>query len=252
MRVIRTILGILMLTIGIPALLIGAGLWAAMQHRDEGGAFSGTLQRVATPGYAVVVDDVTTLLSEDASFVRFGDTQLRITATAADGPAFIGLAPRADAARYLAGVSRSTVTSVDIGTGALPVATRRIPGNLIPPTPPDAASFWTDVGAGALAWKPGDLDGEPYSLVIMSRSAQPDLRLVATAEIRPSWLNPSTWALLILGSLLLMAGLIALGWPHRRREIVIVVEPSQVPELMKSLGAEPLMLGRAGPASTAG
>src|SRR3954449_5528524 len=91
MRVLRTILGMLLLTIGLPSLLAGAGLWAAMQHRDEGGAFSGELQRLSTPGYAIVVEDVDRLLSSDAPFARIGDTQLRISASTADGPAFLAL-----------------------------------------------------------------------------------------------------------------------------------------------------------------
>src|SRR5690349_4081735 len=95
MRVFRTILGMLLLAIGLPSLLAGAGLWAAMQHRDQGGAFSGELQRLSTPGYAFVVPDVDRLLRADASFTRIGDTQLRLRAETPDGPAFIGLAPTA-------------------------------------------------------------------------------------------------------------------------------------------------------------
>jgi len=72
MRVLRTILGMLLLTAGLPALLAGAGLWAAMQHRDAGGAYSASLQRMATPGYAYVVEDVDHLLRADAPFARFG------------------------------------------------------------------------------------------------------------------------------------------------------------------------------------
>src|SRR3954469_10226234 len=88
MRVLRTILGMLLLTIGLPALLAGAALWTALQHRDQGGAFSGELQRLSTPGYAFVVDDVDGLLRRDAPFTRIGDTQLRLTARTQDGPAF--------------------------------------------------------------------------------------------------------------------------------------------------------------------
>src|SRR3954462_10453379 len=91
MRGLRPILGMLMLTIGLPSLLAGAGLWAAMQHRDQGGAFSGELQRLATPGYAFVVPDVDRLLCTDAPFTRIGDTQLRVNATTQDGPAFLGI-----------------------------------------------------------------------------------------------------------------------------------------------------------------
>ena len=58
MRVLRTILGMLLLTIGLPSLLAGTALWAAMQHRDQGGAFGGELQRLSTPGYAFVIRDV--------------------------------------------------------------------------------------------------------------------------------------------------------------------------------------------------
>jgi hypothetical protein len=181
MRVIRTILGMLMLTIGLPALLVGAGLWAAMQHRDAGGAFSGALQRVTTPGYAIVVDDLDALLRQDASFVRVSGTRLRITATVPDGPAFIGIAPAAQAARYLADVPHSTVGSVDLGTGTLPVVTSPVAGAQAPATLPGAETFWTEAGAGALDWRPADLRGGAYSLVIMSRAAEPGVRLTATA-----------------------------------------------------------------------
>src|ERR1700755_827221 len=95
MRVLRTILGMLLLTIGLPSLLAGTALWAAMQHRDQGVSFSGDLQRLAAPGYALVVPDVDRLLRSDAPFTRIGDTQLRLTVRSQDGPAFVGIAPAA-------------------------------------------------------------------------------------------------------------------------------------------------------------
>src|ERR1700759_4170788 len=98
MRVLRTILGLLLLTIGLPALFAGAAFWAVMQHRDAGGAFTGALQTVPTTGYAVVVEDTDRLLRADAPFARGGETRVRLTARPPDGPAFIGLAPTADVA----------------------------------------------------------------------------------------------------------------------------------------------------------
>ena len=230
MRVFRTILGMLLLTIGLPALLAGAALWAAMQHRDQGGAFSAELQRLSTPGYAIVVDDVDRLLRADVPFARIGDTQVRLDSSTADGAVFVGLAPTAQVRQYLAGVQHSTVRTVDIGTGALPVATTVISGSHAPYTPPDKAQFWTRTSAdGTLAWSPGSVRGGPYSLVVMHPDASPGLQLNAVAELRPGWLNSSTWGLLTLGTLLVMVGLIILAWPARRREVVYVVEPSQVP-----------------------
>src|SRR3982751_4736563 len=117
MRLFRTILGMLLLTIGLPALLAGAALWTALQHRDQGGAFSGELQRLSTPGYAIVVEDVDQLLRTDVPFARIGDTQLRISGSTPDGPAFLAIGPTALVQQYLAGVPHSIVRKVDIGTG---------------------------------------------------------------------------------------------------------------------------------------
>src|SRR4051794_28505502 len=202
MRVLRTILGMLLLTIGLPSLLAGTALWAAMQHRDQGGAFSGELQRLSAPGYAFVVTDVDRLLRSDAPFTRIGDTQLRINARTEDGPAFLGLAPSAAVDDYLRGVPYSTVRTIDIGTGALPVATVAEPGRSAPAQLPAQAPFWLRSTAdGTLAWSPGDVRGGPYSLVVMSPGAKPGLQVASSAELRPGWLNSSTWGLLTLGSL---------------------------------------------------
>ncbi|UQU63759.1 hypothetical protein COUCH_33005 [Couchioplanes caeruleus] len=245
MRVLRTILGMLLLTAGLPALLAGGAFWAAMQHRDAGGAFSGTMQRVATSGYAVVVDDVDELLRKDAPFARFGDTRLRITATSGDAPAFVGLAPRDRADAYLADIPRISVSAIDLGTGALPVTSKLVPGTRAPEQIPNRERFWLAAGVGAVDWNPTMLRDTRYSLIIMNPAAQPGVRLESTAAIRPGWLNQATWALLIGGTLLVMLGMIILGWPARRREVVYVVEPSQVPDLMQAIGA-PLPLSRVG------
>src|SRR5688572_26656925 len=106
MRVFRTILGMLLLTAGLPTLLVGAAFWAAMQHRDPGGAFTADMQRVATSGYALVVDDFDGLLRKDAPFVRIDDTRLRLSVESSGAPAFLGIAPAAEVDRYLTDVPR--------------------------------------------------------------------------------------------------------------------------------------------------
>ncbi len=245
MRVFRTILGMLLLTIGLPALLTGAALWVAMQHRDQGGAFSADLQQLSTPGYAIVVDDVDDLLRDNAPFARIGNTQVRLAVSTPAGPAFLGLAPTDQVQKYLVGVPHSTVGTVNLGTGALPVSTTVVAGAHGPTPAPEQAGFWSHASSdGTLAWTPGAAHG-PYSLVVMGPGAKAGLQLNAVAELRPSWLNSSTWGLLTLGTLLVMVGLIALAWPTRRRDVVYVVEPSQVPDLMQAIGA-PLPVSRGG------
>jgi hypothetical protein len=250
MRVFRTILGMLLLTIGLPALLVGAALWTTMQHRDAGGAFTATLQNVATPGYAVVVDDLDALLDEDAPFVLTGDTRLRLTARTNSGPAFIGIAPAGEAARYLKGVSHSSVDAVDIGTGTLPVRSTRVVGSRAPANVPTQQGFWQSSDIGQLDFNPSQLRDRDYSLIIMNADAQPGIRLQSTAEVRPAWLNTAAWGLLVLGSVFIIVGMMVLAWPSRRREVFFVVEPSQVPELAKRMGA-PLAIG-SGPAGHTG
>ncbi|HEU4347221.1 MAG TPA: hypothetical protein VFR35_05480, partial [Actinoplanes sp.] len=251
MRVLRTIFGMLLLTIGLPALLVGAAFWVAMQHRDAGGAFGGPLQSMSTTGYALVIDDVDALLRSDAPFARVGNTRVRLTALSTRGPAFVGIAPSSAIAGYIDDVPHSTVRSVDIGTGALPVATQRISGTRAPSAVPGNESFWLRTGDGQLDWTPSRLRDRPYSLIVMNAGAEPGLQLQSTAEVRPGWLNSATWALLFLGTLTVMAGMIILAWPGRRREVVYVVEPSQVPDLMRAIGA-PIPLSRIGGGRHAG
>src|SRR5436309_8894174 len=64
----------------------------------------------------------------------------------------------------------------------------------------------------------------------------------ASAAMLPRWLDPTTYGLLILGTVAFLIGMVLLFWPRRHREIVYVVEPSQVPEIAARLGisTEPL------------
>jgi hypothetical protein len=66
----------------------------------------------------------------------------------------------------------------------------------------------------------------------------------------PRWLDPTTYGLLILGTVAFLIGMVLLFWPRRHREIVYVVEPSQVPEIAARLGisTEPLAAALGGTA----
>ena len=168
MRVVRTILGILLLTVGLPLLLVGGGLWTAMQHRDAGGAFSGALEEITNPGHAVVVPDVDGLLRREAPFTRGDKTRLRITAETATGPAFIGIAPATAVTKYLAGVGHARVDEVKLTRGALPVRVAHVPGGAVPAGRPGAQKFWVRSGNGALEWSPSAVRGQQLALIVMS------------------------------------------------------------------------------------
>jgi len=242
-RVVRVLVGVVAILFALPLLLGGVVLWAAMQHRADDGSFTAPLAPMHTTGYAVVVPDVDALLREEAPFVRGGRTTLRFTAGTSAGPAFIGLAPRAAVERYLAGVPHAAVSQVRLARGGLPVTLSPVAGAARPAAAPVDQSFWlVSSASGTLFWSPSGLRGEQLSLVVMTPSGVAPGEVRASAAMLPRWLDPTTYGLLILGTVAFLIGMVLLFWPRRHREIVYVVEPSQVPEIAARLGisTEPL------------
>ncbi|MEK8107814.1 hypothetical protein NKG94_27415 [Micromonospora sp. M12] len=99
----------LLLVVGIPALFAGGALWLVTRHADPDGAFAARFETVRTPGHAVVVSDLDRLLRQEAPFARTAQTRLRLDVRATDGPAFLGLAPTAEARRWLESVPHASV-----------------------------------------------------------------------------------------------------------------------------------------------
>ncbi|GAB3138663.1 hypothetical protein GCM10027290_06450 [Micromonospora sonneratiae] len=260
MRFARTITGILLLTIGLPGLLVGGALWMVLQHRDASGTFSASLEKVNTPGHAVVVPDLDALLDRDIPFIATGKTRLRIAVRHDEGPAFIGLAPAAEVAGYLAQVPYVTVDRVAVTKGPLPVRLKPAmpvqaslpgPGTTQLPGPrlaaPLAQSFWHSEGYGMLDLNPADVRGRQLSLVIMRTDAEAGIKADVRAEVGAGWLDPTAWGLLAGGVVLSLLGVASLVWPVRPREVIFVVEPSQVPVLAARVGVSSLNdLGRPG------
>ncbi|OKI89276.1 hypothetical protein [Micromonospora sp. CB01531] len=242
MRFVRTIAGMLLLAVGIPALLVGAGLWTAARHANPDGGFGARFETIRTPGQAVVVTDVDDLLRAEAPFARTAQARLRLIARTADGPAFLGLAPTDQVARWLAAAPHATVSRVALARGPLPI--RLEPAG--PATAGAAATvpaeqgFWVREGIGALEWSPAELAGRSLSLVVMRPDARADLALDLRAELRAGWFPGLAWALLAGGVLLVVLAVLLLLRPVRPREVVFVVEPDQVPLLAGRLGVSSL------------
>ncbi|MFC0533361.1 hypothetical protein [Phytohabitans kaempferiae] len=212
MRIVRTAAGMLLLTIGLPVLLVGGALWTAMQHRDGDGAFSGRVERITTPGHAVVVPDLDALLRREAPFTRARDTRLRVTAETEAGPALVGIAPATDVARYLAGVAYAQVDRVSLTSGPLPVRVTPVEGTAVPAAQP----AWQAAGTGAVAWDSAQVRGQHLALVVMHPDGQAGMTVDLRVEVRPGWLAPATWGLLVAGAVLIVLGMATLAWPVRR------------------------------------
>lgn len=239
MRFVRTIAGMLLLTVGIPALLAGAGLWLAARHADPDGGFAARFETVRTPARAVVVSDVDALLRAEAPVARAGQARLRLTARTADGPAFLGLAPTDQVRRWLADVPHATVRRVALARGPLPVRLDPATAGTAAAVPLDQ-DFWVREGVGVLEWSPAELADRSLSLVVMRPDGRADLALDLGAELRAGWFPGVAWALLAGGTLLVVLAVLLLLRPVRPREVVFVVEPDQIPVLAGRLGVSSL------------
>ncbi|MBE1487486.1 hypothetical protein [Plantactinospora soyae] len=238
MRFVRLIAGILLLTIGLPMLFIGGALWTVLEQRSPNGAFGGPLERVDTPGHAVVVPDLDALLQQDAPFLRTSRTGMRIIVRTGSDPAFIGLAPAAEVSQYLSTTSYARIDRVSVTRGQLPlhVSPAEPAGENATVGVPGEQSLWIRHGVGVLDLTPDDVRGHRLSLVVMRPDARPGVDANLRVEVRPGWLSPAAWTLLTVGGLLVLAGIVLLARPVRPREVVFVVEPEQVPAFAARLG----------------
>ena len=234
MRLLRTITGILALVVGLPLLLGGAALMTVANHRSASGAFTARMQPIGAAGYAVVIPDLDALLGAQAAFARAERTSLRIEATTANGPAFVGMTSTTQAARYLAKTHYTRVTDVRLARGDLPVQLDEHAG--FTAALPSDQRFWVHSGNGSLQWTPADLRGQRIALVVMNPDGAPLEDVTITAHLWPGWLDPTSWALTVLGATLLILSFVLLCWPVRPREIVYVVDPAQVPDIAERLG----------------
>ena len=228
MRFVRSLVGMLLLVVGIPALLAGGGLSLVARHASADGTFSARFEPVHSAGRAVVVQDVDALLRAEAPFTRVGEARLRLTARTADGPAFVGLAPADEVRRWLAAVPHVTVDGIARARGPLPVrltdagaAPAAGPAGAVPAAPLDAP-FWVREGVGAVEWTPGELTGRRLSLVVMRPDGGADLALDLRAEVRSDWFRPVAWGALAGGLLLVVLAMLVLLRPVRPREVVFV------------------------------
>ena len=236
-RAVRAILGTTLLLLGLPLLLAGGALWYALQHQDSAGGYAATVSRITTAGHAIVASDVDELLRREAPLARSDRTTLRLTAHTSTGPAFLGLAPEGDVAGYLADVPHQRVEEVRLARGPLPVVSTPVSGVGEPASPPSQQRFWLHSSdTGLLEWSPHELRDQQLAVVVMAPDASAPLTVDLTARVQPRWLDSTTYALLVLGAMLSLAGVLVLAWPAAGREVVYVVPPDQVPELAAELG----------------
>ena len=191
----------------------GAAAWLDNTQRDAAGYLTSDTHVFTTPGHAITSDRIDLGSSDVAAPADFlGTVRFHVTSRIPGRTVFAGIAPRASAEAYLAGVSRAVITDWATGT-----ADYGMPTGGAPATTPSAAHIWVASASGpgtqTLTWNP---TGGDWLLVVMNSSAAPGVSVTADAGVTMPSLGWIAGGLFIAGGLLLIAGAVLIAVPLSR------------------------------------
>jgi hypothetical protein len=214
-HVVRLVFGGLVLLVALA--FIGtavAGIFGLENNRDSTGYFVTHTHHYQTHAYALSTESLD--VSAIDGTLGAGLVRLRITATSMDAakPIFIGIAPTADADRYLARVSHDELHNLSFEP--FKIDYRRL-GRGAPRALPSTRSFWTahasGTGAQSVSWR---VKEGRWTAVVMNADGSRHVSVDAQVAAR---LSGAWWfvaGFLALGALSLLGGL-ALGRSGMRR-----------------------------------
>ncbi|HEX5510732.1 MAG TPA: DUF4389 domain-containing protein, partial [Actinomycetales bacterium] len=204
-RVVSLVVGILVLLLGFGLVIGGTAALIADRSVRDGGYLIGPTQRMTSPGYAVVSEDViinTPGVTERLPQNVIGNMRVTVTPLDPTRPVFVGVASLADANQYLAGVTRTTGWSGTTDNGVLQQGTG-------PATPPQSAGIWdasaSGIGRQSIVWTPRSGD---WSLVVMNADASAGVTSNIRFDATLPWLGTLGGVALGIGVLFLAGGAI--------------------------------------------
>jgi hypothetical protein len=204
-RVVSVVLGGLLL-FAASGFLLGGGtlLWADQTQRNDGYVWT-EHELLATPGYAVLTEDVQFDTGGEQWLVDdvLGTARIEVTPTG-DGEVFVGVAPTAAVREYLSGVRHATVDEFGQTSGR--PATTEIGGGA-PGSPPAEVDIWTSSASGTgtqvVDWRPADGN---WTAVVMRADGAAGVAVDARAGATLPGLTWLSVVLLITGGVLLVGG----------------------------------------------
>ena len=207
-RVVMLVLGSLLALTGLGLAGGGATLVAADQMaRDADGFLTSPQERLATGGFAITSEDMHMRVDGTLGLVPddvIGD--VRLSADAAGGELFVGIAPSAEAAAYLGDVQHDTLVEVRDGD---PVYLST--AGAAPATPPAEQDFWAAEATGTepeLTWR---LEEGDWTAVIMNADGSAAVAADVSAGAEVPALQTVIAALFITAGLLLTVGAVVVA-----------------------------------------
>jgi hypothetical protein len=206
----------------------GAALWAHTTQRDDDGYYTTSVERFQTTTYALTNDEIDLGSDADTPDWVVSNTvdTVRIRATSATGgsPIFIGIGPKADVDRYLAGVGHAKVVDFRHNPGHVDYEVQPGVRKL---TPPGRQRFWVaqvqGPGTQTLVWDPR---GGSWVVVVANADASRGVAVDASVGIKIGWLIWAAIGLLVGGALLLAGGITTAIYSVRRPPPAIAGGPA--------------------------
>jgi hypothetical protein len=220
LKIVSVIFGILFALAGA-ALVTSGGFVLGVYgtQRDPSGFFTTPNQIVGSYGFALTAPNINAQLGPrwEKWVPSRARATVRITgASKLPAPLFIGIAPTPRVSKYLAGVPRDRITSIDLSAGTVQYA--HVDGTTIP-SAPGKQGFWVakveGTGTQTLEWA---LQQGDWTVVIMNGDGSAPVAATMSVGARFGVFKPLVAGLAGGGFVLLAIGatLIVLGTRRRR------------------------------------
>jgi hypothetical protein len=220
LKIVSVIVGILFALAGA-ALVTSGGFVLGVYgtQRDPSGFFTTPSQTVGSYGFALTAPNINAELG--SRWEKWVPSRTRATvritgASALPAPLFIGIASTVQVSKYLAGVPRDRITSIDLTAGS--VQYTHVDGTTLP-SAPGKQGFWVakveGTGPQTLEWALREGD---WAVVIMNGDGSAPVAASMSVGARFGVLKPLIAGLAAGGFVLLAIGatLIVLGTRRRR------------------------------------
>lgn len=205
--IVMLIAGILFSIIGLGLVLGGIGASLVNAAQNDGGYISSPTERFAVDSRAITSGRIEGLRNEDVPGpVPFDVGNIRIRAESVSGgkDVFVGIAPRSEVERYLAGSNYSEL--LEVNYRPFRAEYREAEGSAQPGAPTQQG-FWVASASGPgeqeLDW---NIEPGTWSVVVMNADASPGPAVDLQAGFRSELLGPIAAGLLIGGVVLLVIG----------------------------------------------
>jgi|LSQX01.2.fsa_nt_gb hypothetical protein len=219
LKAVSVILGVLLALTGV--LSAASGVLVLVVDRlysDSSGFFSTATHTVGSNGFVLTVPDVNGQLSGRWQSWGLSHAQATVRVTGSSRlptPVFIGVAPTAQVSKYVSGVARDRITSIDLRAGS--VEYDHVDGTVLPGDPAKQDIWVAEVGGAGSQTLEWELQDGDWALLVMNGDASAPVAVDVRLSARFDIIEPLIIGLMAGGVAVLALGIVLLVFGTRRR-----------------------------------